>query len=470
MASINRSLRYPSVKTHEGGKASKGSNLMQLRRVISTCLLFENTFYEKGSDIADSIFELAKHVSLDDLINEIVRAKNELMLRHSPMWLALALTKYHEGYRVGETIDLVIKRADELAEFLAMYWKRNGKGAPLSKQVKVGLAKAFGKFDEYQFAKWNRDNEVKLRDVMFMVHPKPENKDRAKLYKRIAEDTLATPDTWEVRLSAATTPEERREVWTDLIASKKLGALALIRNLKNMEKDNVSRKLVVSALENAKTDGILPYQFVAAWYNAPDYAKQIDEMAMRSVKFSRPLHGRTILLVDVSSSMDASLSEKSDMTRWMAAGALASHLVSVSEDISIYTFSSGIRRTYGDFSRGITPGKLTVPVQAIPGFGIIKAIGDSQAHHGTMLAESVRELLPAAKGADRFIVITDEQMQSNMAVPNTGAGRQYIVNVAPYKYGAQYSGSWTRIDGFSQAIVSWIAQEEENPLFNSELD
>ena len=67
---------------------------------------------------------------------------------------------------------------DELAEFVAVYAKVN-KVTPknvkkkLSAQVKKGLAQAFAKFDEYQFAKYNRDGDVKLRDVMFLCHPKP---------------------------------------------------------------------------------------------------------------------------------------------------------------------------------------------------------------------------------------------------------------------------------------------------------
>jgi len=46
----------------------------------------------------------------------------------------------------------VIQRADELAEFVAIYWK-DGR-VPLSGQAKKGLAAVFPKFDEYQLAKY----------------------------------------------------------------------------------------------------------------------------------------------------------------------------------------------------------------------------------------------------------------------------------------------------------------------------
>jgi hypothetical protein len=43
-------------------------------------------------------------------------------------------------------------------------------------QVKKGLARALAEFDEYQLAKWDRQNRaVKLRDVLFLCHAKPKD-------------------------------------------------------------------------------------------------------------------------------------------------------------------------------------------------------------------------------------------------------------------------------------------------------
>jgi hypothetical protein len=43
----------------------------------------------------------------------------------------------------------------------------------LPAQMRKGLARAFGKFDEYQLAKYDRDGVVKLRDVLRLARPKP---------------------------------------------------------------------------------------------------------------------------------------------------------------------------------------------------------------------------------------------------------------------------------------------------------
>src|SRR5580700_5927019 len=72
---------------------------------------------------------------------------------------------------VAETLVQAIQRADELAEFLVIYWAEGR--TPLSGQVKKGLAAAFTKFDEYALAKYDRANAVRLRDVLFPRPAKP---------------------------------------------------------------------------------------------------------------------------------------------------------------------------------------------------------------------------------------------------------------------------------------------------------
>ena len=120
---------------------------------------------------------------------------------------------------------------------------------PLSGQVKKGLAAAFPKFDEYQLAKYDRGGPIKLRDVLFLCHAKPRDGAQAAMWKKLIAGTMITPDTWEVALSAGT---DKREAWERLLREQKLGALALLRNLRNMHEAGVSDKLVASALGDMK--------------------------------------------------------------------------------------------------------------------------------------------------------------------------------------------------------------------------
>ena len=82
----------------------------------------------------------------------------------------------------------------------------------------------------------HRDAEVTLRDVLFMSHAKPKDEAQAALWRRLAANELANPDTWEVQLSAGA---DKKETFERLIREKKLGYIALIRKLRNMEQADV---------------------------------------------------------------------------------------------------------------------------------------------------------------------------------------------------------------------------------------
>ena len=164
---------------------------------------------------------------------------------------------------VAETLDRVIQRADELAEFVAIYWK-DGR-VPLSAQVKKGLAAAFPKFDEYPLAKYDRGGPIKLRDVLFLATPSLATRRRPKSGSA-RRGRLAAPDTWEVALSSGA---NKREAWERLLREQKLGALALLRNLRNMREAGVDETLVLAALGSMSTARVLPFRFLAAARYAP---------------------------------------------------------------------------------------------------------------------------------------------------------------------------------------------------------
>lgn len=197
-------LNVPNVntlKTHEGAPAARLTVEQQLRRSVCACLLWENSFYEDGDSIANRISETVQLVKPEIVAQIAIEAREVFKLRHVPLLIVrnMAELSTHK-YLVADTLAKVIQRPDELAEFLAIYWKE--KRQPLSAQVKKGLAKAFTKFNEYQLAKYNRDGAVKLRDVLFLCHAKPENKEQELLWKKLADGKLDVPDTWEVNLSA----------------------------------------------------------------------------------------------------------------------------------------------------------------------------------------------------------------------------------------------------------------------------
>jgi fructose-specific component phosphotransferase system IIB-like protein len=424
-------------RTHEGAPARTVNAELQLRRSVLACMLWENQFYEDGVEIASRIAELVPKVEAAKVAALAVEAREQMKLRHAPLLLVREMARYstHRAL-VAETLERVIQRADELSEFLAIYWATGRQ--PISAQVKKGLAAAFRKFDAYALAKYNRDNPVKLRDVLFLAHAKPRDEAQAEVWKQLAEGELASPDTWEVALSAGA---NKRETFERLLRENKLGALAVLRNLRNMAESKVDEHLVKTALHGLNTSRVLPFRFIAAARYAPQWEAELEEallcsLTCKSVEASQKLAGKTVLVVDVSGSMTAPLSSRSEMQRTDAAYGLAILLREVAEELSVYSFSD-----------------RSVRVPSRRGFALRDAIDASQPHGSTYLGRALESM---HESYDRLIVITDEQVHDKVPRPT---GKGYMINVASYCNGIGY-GPWTHIDGWSESVIGYIRELE----------
>lgn len=434
---MQRNRKTSAVYTHEGARASRVSALEELRRSVMANLLWEGSFYEDGEDVADRIKSLVPQCLPDDVAGLAIEAREQMRLRHVPLLLVRELARHADRCPDGLiriTLERVIKRADEMAEFVSLYWA-DGK-QPLSMQVKKGLAAAFTKFDEYQLAKYNRDRAIKMRDVMFLVHPKPKDQKQAAVFKRLANDELATPDTWEVALSGGA---DKRETFERLLSENKLGYMALLRNLRNMVQTGVDQSLIKSRLlDGAARSKALPFRFISAARSVPSLEPVLDNAMQMAMQEMPTLAGDTVIVIDVSGSMCWSkVSRRSDMTRMDAAAALAVLGVGLCENVRVLTFSN-----------------IVVEVPPRKGMALVDAVIQSQPHGGTRMGSGVA----AAKALkpDRIIVFTDEQ--SHDRVPEPGC-RGYIINVATYQHGVGY-GPWTHINGFSESVMRYIQAYE----------
>ncbi len=436
--------------THEGGPAHHLSAEQQLRRSVMACLLWERSFYEDGEDIAARIAGLVPKVPFDAVAAIAIEAREQMKLRHIPLLIAREALRHFNGRKVGDLIARIVQRPDEAGELLAMYWK-DGK-TPLSKQLKVGLARAVQKFDEYQLAKW-QNGAISLRDVIFLTHPRPGSEDVASRLARLVNKThlpaevaerygfdpavvgLASPETWENRLSRG---EDKQAVFAEMLAERKLGALALLRNLRNMIDAGVPDALIRQGLIGLKADRVLPYRFIAAARFAPRFESDLEAAMFRCLEGSEKLKGSTALLVDVSGSMFTALSAKSDLQRIDAACGLAMLARELSDSIRVFTFSDRV---------------FEVPTRR--GFALRDVIVQSQPHSSTALGGAVQAINEQVQ-CDRLIVITDEQSQDRVPDPKA---QGWIINVAAYQNGVGY-GKWKRVDGWSESVLGYIQASE----------
>ena len=442
MARINIPLE--SIFTHEGAPAQHINHTAALRRSVMSCLLWENETYENGQSIADRIAELCKIVEPAAIAEMAVEARSAMHLRHVPLFLVRQLAKRKScGPLVAETLPRIIQRADELTEYLAIYWKDD---APTERQSisagsKRGLAASFAHFNEYELAKYNRDNAIKLRDVMFLVHPKPTTFEQASLWKRLANNELATSDTWEVELSAG---KDKKATFERLMTEKKLGGLATLRNLRNMVNAGVDENLIRERLA-AGCGKCLPFRFITAARYAPQLEDAIEQAMFKSLEGLQPLQGKTGLLIDVSGSMDEQLSNKSEATRVDVAAGLGVLLRELCPQVAIATFSY-----------------KAVEVPPRRGFALRDAIHNSQEHGGTNLRAALIDLMPrqAWKNLTRLIVITDEQSRDGILSMARGPAA-YVINIASARNGVSYGNGWHHIDGWSERVVDYIQEFEK---------
>lgn len=430
---INRPVKYAQSVTAEGAPAMRIGPEQELRRLAATCMLWEDNFYIDGVSVADRIHELVGKVSPEFAAAVAYEARTKQKLRHLPLHIVreMARLPLHRKL-VGALLPDVIQRADEITEFVAMYWKDGRQ--PLSKQVKIGLAKAFLKFDEYALAKYNRDGAVKLRDVLFLCHAKPDNAERDALWKRLINNELQTPDTWEVALSGGA---DKRETFMRLMAEGKLFGLAFLRNMRNMYQAGVDSRAVSEYGAKLDFSRVLPFRFIAAARAVPAWEHIIEPMMLRAMPNQEKLAGHTVILLDVSGSMDSAISAKSDLYRVDASCGLAILLREICQSVQIYTFSQHVEE---------------VPLRH--GFALRDAILKSQPHSSTYLGQAVNYVKALATHHDRLIVLTDEQSHDRVSSPNASS-RGYMINVAAHRHGVGY-GKWHHIDGWSEAVIDYI--------------
>jgi len=321
MAKFNETAVDKTVtKNYEGEKAWKLDDELALYTRVCTTFLVDQFYTPNFNDELNRIRTLIKKVDPMFVAQLAVYAREAMYLRSIPMVLAVELAKVHKGDNlVRRMAHRIIQRADELTEIVAYYMQANKeqkegrdyaiiKGEKvnlpagtkknifkMSKQLAHGIADAFLRFDEYQMKKYEAgDKAIKLRDVLFLTHPQPQNKDQKKLFAKIANNTLSQAATWETASSnmgqkvaqqakeldldavgkEALKAKEAKAMWEkkiDVRGKGELGYMALMRNLMNFLKYDVSLdhlKMVAARLADEREvarSKQLPFRFVSAY-------------------------------------------------------------------------------------------------------------------------------------------------------------------------------------------------------------
>lgn len=435
-----------TMVNHEGATAYRLTPEMELYSAVATGMI-NDTMYETGSERLDRIISLLPRVSPVFTARLAVYARTRMNLRSVPVVLTTELAKIHQGDAlVSKTIQKVVQRPDEITELLAYYQTANQRTGlkklnRVSKQVQKGLAGAFNKFDEYQFAKYDRATEVKLRDALFLVHPKAKDENQQVVFDKIVNQALETPYTWETELSTlgrqpfADKTEKEKAVtakWEELIDSGKIGYMALLRNLRNILEANVSGTHLQkvgdylsnsAAVQNAKQ---LPFRFLAAYRELKSvrsgYTGYLMDILDTAINHSiAHVEGfdadiRVLIACDVSGSMQTPVSPKSKVLLYDIGLLLGMLLQSKSRNVL-----TGI---FGD----------TWKIVPLPTRGVLANVDSFYKREGEVGYSTngylvVKDLVDQRHVVDKVMLFTDAQLwDSNTA-------NQSVQNTLQYQWG-----------------------------------
>ena len=440
---FNLMRKVKTVVNHEGAKAFVLTPQLELYTAVATAAL-NDQFYEKADEKLNRLRELIAKNDPAFVAKLALYVREKMYMRTVPMVLTVELAKTQSGNDVvGKLTGRVIQRADEIAEMLAYYAVANErkdikKLNKLSKQLQKGLAAAFNKFDEYQFAKYNRDTEIKLKDALFLVHPKAKDEAQQALFNKIVKDELQAPYTWDVELSKLgqqhfDSAEIKRDAitakWEELIFSNKLGYMATLRNLRNILEAGVSKEALnkvcayISNADAVEKSKQLPFRFLSAYrelkaLNNGRVGKVLDALEDAVLISAKNIAGydedtKVVIATDVSASMQKQISAKSKIQLYDIGLILAMLLQNRCENV--------ITGMFGDTWKAISVPKKNILANVQEFYSREGEVGYST--NGYLV---IKDLLKRKVMVDKVMMFTDCQLwNSNGSETISDLWKQY---------------------------------------------
>lgn len=294
----------PTTINKAGGQAYQESNKLELASILLTSFL-KDTYYVKGNEAQSRLVSLVHSIKDKKFVAKAAIMAREWGMRSVTHVVIAELchdVKNEQWLRVA--ISKTIQRPDDASEILA-YWMGTY-GKPIPNALKRGISDALEKFNDYQIAKYRGENHsLKMVDVVNLVHPK------SVTLGKLIKGELETPYTWEVEITkAGSDAKAKKEAWTELVLSGKLGYFALLRNLRNLEAsvDKTIMKEVYAQLTNKeaiKKSKVLPFRYDTAYREVSFVqTRHAVSNAMDIAVDNMPeLGGKTLIALDCSGSM-----------------------------------------------------------------------------------------------------------------------------------------------------------------------
>jgi 60 kDa SS-A/Ro ribonucleoprotein len=325
-----------------GGQAYQQTAKLEFVSILLTSFL-KDQFYRTEAETVARLRTLLTQIDPLFAAKAAVYARNEFGMRSISHFVASEIGKTVKGQLWTKPFFArVVRRPDDALEILACYLSQYEK--PLPNAMKRGLGIALSKMSEYSLAKYQKTRaELTMIDAVnlcFGTKTKPRARpgfvDRGLSIPlgKLLRGELAAPETWEVKLTQAGQNAEEGEVqaakadeWKKLILEKKLGYMALVRNLRNILaacpemtpqvcEQLVNREAIVKSL-------VFPFRFLTALDIVKEVggaeASRVLAALSRAMELSvanvPKLSGKTLAVLDVSGSMTQSVTGKTSPAR-----------------------------------------------------------------------------------------------------------------------------------------------------------
>jgi 60 kDa SS-A/Ro ribonucleoprotein len=479
MSKFNTNSRGATKTTNvAGGDAYKQTPELELVSILLTSFV-QDQFYRSANDTMARISELLGKVNPKFAAKAAVYARNEFKMRSITHVLAGELAKHVSGQPWAKNFyKEIARRPDDMTEIVSYYFSKGNKKLPNS--LKKGFAKAFDKFDGYQLAKYRGENKgVSLVDLVNLVHPVPTDKNQ-KALEDLVNGVLKSTDTWEAKMtkagqeatSSADKAEKKAQAWYELLSEKKMPAMALVRNLRNiLEQSPEAIDLAIDALKNEnyiKNSMMLPFRFIAAINELEkvNFSRTGEVIAALNVALDHALvnvpvfPGRTLVVLDDSGSM--TWNKTGDYKNPMQIGSLFAAVLMKTNKCDFMMFNS-TARYINNMNFGDSVGTLTKNIM-------------SKATSGGTNFPSIFET--ANKAYDRVIILSD--MQNNYSGNGASALNEYKrrtrANPNVYSFDLQNYGTMQFpqpgvycIAGFSESVfdVMKMLEQDKNALIKT---
>ena len=406
MSKFNESTKQ-NLRTYEGGKGYKKDPAQDWLNFLFSSYM-EDGFYESSKQQMSRFIDLTNQVgnahSPEFVAKAAKFARNELGMRSVTHIIGAMLNSQNfDGKR--QAIRDMFYRPDDVAETFAVIDKF---GQKRSHAMVNGARDYISGLDEYHIGKYKLNNKnYNMFDLINITHANSAAIDK---YKR---GTLENPDTWEVAISTAS-PEEKNNEWIRLVEEEKLGYLALIRNIRNIMdaingmdySDGVKwlHEHLIPQLTNEQKilrSKVFPYQIYCAYKNMGttnvDIVEALNTAFLIACRNVPPIDGKSAVLLDVSGSMEDTISLRSTMTI-KEVGACYAAVLYIAQDADFVKFgNNALRKKFNKFD--------TV-------FTIIEKMCDNEnCGYGTDIVPAMEQLRDMHY--DRIFIISDMQVMTD---------------------------------------------------------